>query len=151
MGYAEKTTVPVDRSKAEIERILKAHGSTGFAYLSNERVSEIQFIFRNNLYKISLIMPKKEEFIESPRGRSRKDSIIDRMHEQECRSRWRELLLLIKAKFIAIERGTRSVEQEFAADIVLPDNRTLYQHLSKALEMGKLPRALPMIAESSEG
>ena len=33
MAYAEATSVPVDRSKSEIERTLDRYGATHFAYM----------------------------------------------------------------------------------------------------------------------
>ena len=41
--------------------------------------------------------------------------------EQVCRQRWRALLLIIRAKLEAVASGITTLENEFLANIVLPD------------------------------
>ena len=43
-------------------------------------------------------------------------------YDQACRQRWRALLLVIKAKLEAVTAGISTIETEFLANIVLPDN-----------------------------
>ena len=69
--------------------------------------------------------------------------------EQACRSRWRALYLIIKAKLEAIEAGISTVEREFFYDVVLPDGRTagefLAPQIEAAYETGEMPPLLPVI------
>jgi hypothetical protein len=141
--YAQSTEIPIDRSKAEIEKVLQKHGSSGFMYMSDHNKAIIGFIFNGLQYKIGIEMPKREAFSQTPQGRARHGPAAERIYEQACRSKWRALLLVIKAKLEAVEQGISSIEREFAADLVMADGRTLYAHLSKAMELGKLPKALP--------
>lgn len=147
--YAQSTEVPIDRSKAEIEKVLRIHGSGGFMYMSDHNRAVIGFIFNGLNYKIAIEMPKREAFSQTSRGRARQDTAVDRIHEQACRSRWRALLLVIKAKLEAVEQGISTIEREFAADLIMADGKTLYAHLSRALDSGKLPKSLPGIGETS--
>ena len=60
-------------------------------------------------------------------------------NEQDCRSRWRGLLLCIKAKFEAINRGVETFEQAFMAHVMTADGRTIGEH------------ALPRLTEIAAG
>lgn len=69
--------------------------------------------------------------------------------EQACRSRWRALYLIIKAKLEAVESGISTIEREFLYDIVLPDGKTVGEfmtpQIAAAYETGEMPPMLPMI------
>jgi hypothetical protein len=69
-----------------------------------------------------------------------------RAREQACRTRWRSMLLLLKAKFEAIAMKVSDVEREFMADLVLPNGETVVVSLGKqiqaALAGGKMPQLL---------
>jgi hypothetical protein len=66
--------------------------------------------------------------------------------EQTCRSRWRALLLCIKAKLEAVESGICELDDEFMANIILPDGQTagewLKPQIEKAYLSGKMPSTL---------
>jgi hypothetical protein len=61
--------------------------------------------------------------------------------------RWRSLLLRIKAKLEAIADGMTTVEEEFLANLMLPDGSTVIEEvlprLAVAYETGKMPQLLP--------
>ena len=69
--------------------------------------------------------------------------------EQACRSRWRALYLIIKAKLEAVESGISTIEREFFYDVVLPDGRTIGEFMAPQLETvyetGQMPTLLPML------
>ena len=80
--------------------------------------------------RFSLPSPKRESFKTTPSGRwSTSAHSIEQAYQQELRSRWRALFLNIKAKLVAVEAGIRTVEQEFFADIVLANSKTLHEQL----------------------
>lgn len=67
--------------------------------------------------------------------------------EQEERTKWRALLLTIKAKLVSVENGVESFEEAFLAHLVLPGGETVGQkalpHIREAVETGKMqPLAL---------
>lgn len=111
-NYASRTEVPAEKTRMEIELMLKKYGATSFAYLSDGGVSRIGFRINNRTVRFDLPMP------------SMKDKKL-KAWEQSCRSRWRALLLCIKSKLEACTIGITTFEQEFLAHIVLPDGRTV--------------------------
>ena len=98
-----------------------------------------------------LPLPSKDEkqFWYTPERRNkRSDEQAYAAWEQACRSKWRSLFLIIKAKLEAVESGISTVEREFFYDIVLPDGKTVGEwmapQLEAAYESGKMPPLLPM-------
>jgi hypothetical protein len=56
--------------------------------------------------------------------------------EQACRSRWRALLLCIKAKLEACAVGITTFDSEFLAHIVTGDGRTVAERIVPQLTNG---------------
>lgn len=94
-------------------------------------------------------MPDRNDraFTHHSRGK-RTASAANKAWEQATRQRWRALALVIKAKLEAVECGISEFEHEFMANIVMPDNRTIAQHvipaIAQAYETGEMPKLLPM-------
>lgn len=128
--YAAETTVPVSKSRDEIERTLSRFGATAFAYFANSqgRVA-ISFEIRNLRVEMSMQLPDREQFAYSPTGRWRGEETRDREWEKACRQRWRSLANGIKAKLALVDDGISTVEREFLADIVTPDGQTVGQKM----------------------
>ncbi len=133
--YADNTSVSVDRSRAEIETILKKHGAEKFMYAWDNDKAVIAFRAGNRNIKFAVPLPRKEEFKATPTGRRRKLSRIEDTFEAETRRKWRALALLVKAKLVGVQDGIAAFEQEFMPYMVLPNGRTVAEE------------ALPMIAE----
>ena len=68
-------------------------------------------------------------------------------YDQACRQRWRALLLVIKAKLEAVTAGISTIETEFLANIVLPDNTTagewMLPQIDRAYRTDEMPPLLP--------
>ena len=149
MAYAENTSVPVDRSKTEIERVLARYGATGFGYGTMPTRAVIAFEANHRHVRFVLPMPDATapEFRTTPTGRSRKAESVNEAFEQEVRRRWRALALAIKAKLEVVETGIAEFEDEFMAHIVLPDGKTVSEHtrpmIAAAYETGKVQPLLP--------
>jgi hypothetical protein len=113
MPYAERTDVPVSRSKAEIEKLVKKHGATAFGIMESGDLVQIAFAMqdRNVLFRVRIPDTAQKE-----------------------RSMWRALLLTIKGKLESAERGIESFEDAFLANIVMPDGRTVSDHTVSAIE-----------------
>jgi hypothetical protein len=118
MAYASKTDVPVDRTRTEIEATLKRYGADRFAYFSE--VGRAIVVFEAHKRRIRFDLPV-------PEGESAKD-------QQTRRSRWRALLLCIKAKLEAVESKIETFEEAFLAHVVLPDGMTVGHHTQKSIE-----------------
>lgn len=126
--YASQTSVSVERSRAEIESLLRKHGAAGFAYAWQESSARIEFLMENRHLRFELALPPQTDpaFARTPGGRRmRRPEDRERAWEQACRASWRALLLIIKAKLEAIAIGVSVFEQEFLAFIVTKDGRTV--------------------------
>lgn len=148
--YAEKTTVPSDRSRAEIERTLVRYGATSFMYGWEAEASVVGFVARGKQVRFYLPMPDRSarEFTHTPsRGNRRSDAQIAEAYEQAVKQRWRALALVIKAKLEAVEAGIVTFEEEFAMHMMLPNGQTVGQfvlpQVEQAYETGAMPALLP--------
>jgi hypothetical protein len=52
----------------------------------------------------------------------------DAKGERLRKQRWRALLLCIKAKLESVASNIETFEEAFLAHVVMPDNRTVYEH-----------------------
>ena len=150
--YAEGTSVSREQSRIEIERTLTRYGADSFMYATTTDKAMIAFSMCNRQVRFLLPLPDRysREFTHTPgRGQKRTDDSAQKEWEQACRQRWRALNLVIKAKLEAVECGISEFEDEFLANIVLPDNRTAGQFLrpqiEQAYQTGTMPPMLPML------
>ena len=123
-----------------------------YGWLDDKAV--IQFRANDRSVRFILELPDKDDprFAMTPGGRRRRDSAaMLKAWEQETRSAWRALALVIKAKLVAVEEGIVTFEQEFLAHIMLPEGGTVHEwiapQLQSAYELGSMPAALPMGGE----
>lgn len=149
MAYAEKTSVGTDKSRAEIERTLQRYGADQFMYGWDQDKAVVGFRMVGRQISFLLPMPDKTDrrFTHTETGRIRKEQASYTEWEQACRQRWRALSLVIKAKLEAVEAGIAIFEDEFMANIVLPNGRTVSEfmlpQITEAYENGQMPKLLP--------
>lgn len=148
--YASQTSVSSDRTRAEIERTLVRYGATGFMYAWQDDHVVIAFTAHDRQIRFFLPMPDRNdrEFTHTPeRGQRRSEDQIESHYERAVRSRWRALLLIIKAKLEAVESGIVTFEDEFLAHVVLADNSTvsdwIQPQIEKSYSTGQMPKMLP--------
>jgi len=146
--YAAKTDVPVERSRAEIERMLIRYGATAFQYGWEGDLSAISFKLQDRYVRILMPMPDRNDpaLRKSEQGRQRTAAAQQSAYDQAVRQRWRALALIIKAKLEAVASGISTIEREFIADIVMPNNQTVGQWLAPQIETayqsGRMPPLL---------
>ena len=132
--YAADTSVPVERSGAEIGTILRRYGAKRYmsGWDTDTDVATIAFEIAGRTVKIVVPMPDREapEYHETPTGRPRRGNAASEAYEQACRQRWRALALVVKAKLEAVDAGISSVEAEFLAWTLLPSGKTVGQELA---------------------
>jgi hypothetical protein len=109
MAYAIDTKVPVDKTRLDIERTVAKYGAKSFAYWARDDGATIVFEANDRRVRFDMKMP--------PLGKGGSD--------QARRSRWRALLLCIKAKLESVEAGIETFEEAFLAHVVTPDGRTV--------------------------
>lgn len=149
MSYAAKTDVPVERSRAEIERLLIRYGATAFQYGWEGELSAISFKLQDRYVRILMPMPNRDDpaLKQSGQGRQRTATAQRSAYEQAVKARWRALGLIIKAKLEAVALGITTIEREFLADVVLSNNQTFSQwaapQIAAMYQTGKLPPLLP--------
>ena len=145
--YAEGTSVPPSQSRVEIERTLERFGATGFLYGTEETRAMIGFRLKGRLYRIVLEYPELKSFRYTKNYIQRTDLQMKNASDQEIRRLWRSLLIIIKAKLTAVNDGISTLEKEFLADIVLPDNQTFGEWAAPQIEemyqSGHMPGLLP--------
>jgi len=152
MAYAENTSVSTDKSRADIERTLQRYGADQFMYGWDQDKAVVGFRMVNRQIKFLLPMPNKKDrqFTHTPTGKPRKETAAHAEWEQSCRQKWRALALVIKAKLEAVEAGIAIFEDEFMANIVLPNGSTVSQfmlpQITAAYESGDMPKMLPMLS-----
>lgn len=154
--YASSTSVPVSKSKAEIEAILERYGASqffsgwdadraviGFTMPVGEECRQVRFV---------LPMPSRTDraFTHSSRG-VRSPETAQREWEQACRQRWRALALVIKAKLEAVSAGISVFEDEFLANIVMHDGKTVSEHVRPALAQIYAGNMQPLLPNFSGG
>ncbi len=147
--YAAKTKVSQERSKAEIEKTLSRYGADQFMYGWDPQFAVVAFRCSGRQIKFMLPLPDpaSDEAQCRPSGVIRSTAESRNWMEQETRRRWRALALIIKAKLEAVESGIVSFEEEFMAQIMLPDGQTVGQYMVPQIEQsylsGKMPKLLP--------
>lgn len=144
--YAENTSVPSDRSRAEIEKILTRYGADQFMYGWEERRAIVVFKANGRMIKFILPMPDRDsdEFKCTPSGKWARDERGQaEAYEKAVRQRWRALCLAIKAKLECVDAGIASFEEEFMAYICLPDGKRMSEwagpQIALAYETKKMP------------
>lgn len=125
--FAADTSVPVDRTRAQIEKLLADHGATRFMHGWEGRSVALGFEIQNRTVRMMLVLPShdSDEFVKAAGRRRRTPEAARRLWEQACRSRWRALLLVIRAKLEAVAVGISTFEDEFLAWVVLPGGKTV--------------------------
>ena len=126
--FAARTKVPAEKTRMEIEALMRRRGADQF--FSGADADRALLAFRINSRHIRFALP-----------------LSDARSEQQVRSRWRALLLVIKAKLEAIDLGILTMEDAFLSDTVLPDRRTVAEvmrpQIESAYQTGNMPPLLP--------
>lgn len=132
--YAERTSVPVGQTKADIERQLQIAGAGRIAMLSDAECAGVAFRLGNISYRFMLPLPAP-------------GSIRDEARAQVIRSRWRSLLLVLKAKVESARSGITTLETELLPYALLPGGGTVADEvlprLAAAYQSGRDVPLLP--------
>lgn len=138
--FAEGTSVSPEKTRAELETVLKRYGASAFRYSTSERRGVVEFFANQRLVKFVLDLPDPADHVfwshpRYPKSTYRKATVLQAQGrwEAEVRRLWRALLLAVKAKLELVSSGVTVFEQEFMANIVLPDGRTVADHVVPAI------------------
>lgn len=152
MGYAATTSVSIERSRNQLEVLLRKHGATGIASVWDEEANrqylefKIRVVDVQRVCRLEVPLPDREEYRYTDSGRTRTEAQLDSVFDQAMRSRWRVMVLMVKAKLEAIDCGASVFEQEFLSAFVLDTGQTVGEVLIPNLPLaltGGTPLALP--------
>lgn len=149
--YAASTTVPSDQTRGEIVKLLRAHGATKLAPMSDfERRREVlmfELAGRRIRFTIDFPDPAADEVRIDGRGYQRPAKELPARLAQIERTKWRKLFLLLKGKLEAIRDGSVTTHEEFLAQTVLPNGQTVGEwsagQVERAYLGGQMPPFLP--------
>lgn len=147
MSYATETQVSVEKTRAEIERMITKFGASRFMSGTEPGRALIGFEVKGRLVRFVLPLPdpKEQRFWRTPHRRhARTADEAYREWEQACRSSWRALGLCIKAKLEACEQKITTFDTEFLAHFVLPNGQTMGEYaipmIDQMAQDGQMPR-----------
>jgi hypothetical protein len=143
MAFAQETKVPVERSKAEIEFILKRYGATHFMYGTGPRGAVIAFEANGLKIKMRIPLPDIKEFEFTKSGNAWGQKAQEAALEKECRRRWRALVLVVKAKLEGVASGITEFNQEFLPYTMLPDGQTVAEWVGPQIQTAYLKGEMP--------
>lgn len=123
----------------------------------NKGGAVVGFVLNNRQLRFVLSMPDRNarEFTHTPTRRTRRtEAQAYEAWEQACRQRWRALNLVIKAKLEAVESGISTFDNEFLAQIMLPNGQTvgeqIHDDIALAYETNAMPALLPAFRKAIE-
>lgn len=151
--FAEGTSVPVEKSKAELGALLARHGAQQTGFFEDREHGRALVIFKmaDRQIRLSVRLPdpadKRFTRVKGQTWKSRTAAQAQAAWEQACRESWRRVLLITKAKLEIVADGDSTLEREFLADVLLPDGRTVHEALADKLIAayadGTMPPLLP--------
>ncbi|TCP66307.1 hypothetical protein [Sphingomonas sp. PP-CE-1G-424] len=114
MAYAERTTVPYEKTIRDIIALVKKAGAVKVGQMEDGDCLTIIFGLGDRQIKFRVSWEK------SPASQ---------------RQRARALMLVIKAKLESVESGVETFEQAFLANIVLSDGKTVHERVSGDVQL----------------
>ena len=140
MAYANNTTVAVSKSQDQIRTMLIGFGVEAFGTMEEPgKGAAIGFKLDGLAYRINLPLPDVKAFrLTEVQQYERSDADAIRHWEKACRSKWRALHLVIKAKIEAVNAEISNFEVEFLPFIICADGQTMWQQALPKIEEYRL-------------
>lgn len=133
MSYANGTVVPAEKSRMELEKILRRAGAVQHGFMNDGQCAMVAFILDGRHIKLSIKIPTLQE-MQARSKYSYDEKRLLRMVDQEERRLWRVMVLLVKAKLEAVAQGLSDVQREFLADLVVENGKTVSEVLHAQLD-----------------
>lgn len=156
--FAAATKVEVTKTKSDIEKLLKKYGAGGFITGWHGDREALTFELQGRRYRYEFAVITEETVKYDKNGRERNAGNLTARSltatvEQAQRTRWRELLLGIKAKLVMVDAGITTLEEEFLSHVVLVNNQTVSQwihpFLREAYAGGEMPPMIPGVSQKA--
>lgn len=154
--YANKTVVSVEKSQAELKRILTRYGADGFMLAERGTQAVVQFVIAKRIIKFALNMPDRDDdlfTLTAYRQTIRSEEAAYKAWEQACRQKWRALCLFVRATLEAVEEGVVDFDEAMMPFTVIDGRQTFAERygeeVRKWVESGSAPThlALPGVDE----
>lgn len=127
--FAVGTKVSAEKTRVDIEKLVAKYGAkqfvSGFDHTPGQERAVIEFAISDRRVRFRLPLSAANKFMFNARGIRRTDSQRQQAWEADTRQRWRALLLVIKAKLEAVEQKIVTFDEEFMAQIVMPNGNTV--------------------------
>jgi hypothetical protein len=113
--YASRTKVPVEKTRTDIERLVRKYGAKGFASAWQGQSARVEFLCNDRHIRLTVVVPASAE---------------------REREKWRAMFLLVKAKLVAVDAKIATFEEAFFADIVMPETgKTVWETAREPLKL----------------
>ena len=156
--YASGTKVTEDRSHFELRTLLRKFGCSETGSAATTEAEILMFTKGAFTYRFTLPMPEPMDAVKTQAEIGRR--LSKKVHysarealDLERARRLRSLVLLIKAKLIAVEEGISTVEKEFLGQMVTPSGQTVEElwlpEIERAQLEGRMPNTLALPGRSS--
>jgi hypothetical protein len=133
--YAEGTDVSPEKSRADLEAVLRKNGAQEFNFYAGPERDIFTYRIQGWLVRHVLERPKPATLqSKKPGAPTLKPEQLKRLADKEWRRRWRALLLVVKAKLEIVANGDSSVPREFMADLLLANGETMRDVMLPRLE-----------------
>lgn len=146
MKYATHSNVSSSASEGELKTLILRAGAKNVFSGQGDQGAVITFELKDRRITFELPLPSPELFnTRKVRGKVVANTVDQkhRLWEQACRSKWRALVLSVKAKLVSVESGVELFEEAFLAQIMVPGAN------GKAQRMGNV--AIKAIAQAYTG
>lgn len=136
MAFAEGTTVPIEKSIAEIVTLVKKAGATSVAQWEEPERFTIQFGLSGRLLRFRVALPDWQDMPQY-NGRHQLLTAVQRKAtaDQRARQRARALLLVIKAKLESVSSKVETFEEAFLANVVMSNGETVYERVAQPIAL----------------
>jgi hypothetical protein len=153
LRFASDTDVSPENSRAELERMLRKVGCVRFAWRMEPDGAALAFELGDRRFRLDVPMPQRSDRLvtHTPTGELRRTDRINGALAQLERTRWRTLVLAVKAKLAAVEVGLSTLEEAFLADVLLPSGRTVAEETREPIALAYQGVAVPLLTTRGTG
>ena len=148
--YAQGTSVSAFQSAVEIQQMLRKHGCGNLGSMDVDGRTIIMFGLGGLTYRIEapLPNPSDERWVALGGGGYSRGDFKQSAYDAECQRLWRSMVLITKAKLVAIQDGVETFEEAFMPYIVVGGGMTLRETLlpqiKEAAALGNIPSQLAL-------
>lgn len=122
--YATDTDVPADRTIAQIKDFLRKGRAVDVASEEGDHGGAIRFTVSGRRYTFRVVYASlnDDRFQLTPTGKWRRTPAeAYKVWSQDCRARWRAVMMLVRYKWMVVEQGLAPFHREFLPYLLVED------------------------------